>query len=296
MQSPNTLSFRPTGDKPKMANSMIFPQQQNPNPFSNTGTGGFGTSRLESMVGKGKSFESNTEESTESAEEKRKREIGNIKEELNKLNKRMENFSFKQPDPNNPNKQYFQLPTRKSAIQQPPSSQEQGGSGGHFDMFKAYSGGGSSNTSNNSSSGSSPGYGGNSYGNSSSGSGTSSGSGSVQSWQSKPQETGYLQVKQEPQIQHSLSANELRKPEFKREETGTGMFKKKNAMFEPQAPQSGQAPRSFTLSPKSHNTNTGMPPKPTTPKVAEFKAAEVVEIPQPKRTVKRVDSTTYESQ
>jgi len=29
----------------------------------------------------------------------------------------MEHFSFKQPDPNNPNKQYFQLPTRKSSIQ-----------------------------------------------------------------------------------------------------------------------------------------------------------------------------------
>lgn len=59
MQSPNTLSFRNSDDKPKMANSMIFPQQQSQNSFSNTGMGGFGTSRLDAMMGKGKSFDSN---------------------------------------------------------------------------------------------------------------------------------------------------------------------------------------------------------------------------------------------
>jgi len=60
-QTPNTLSFRPTGDKPKMANSMIFPQQQSQNSFSNSGMGGFGTSRLDAMMGKGKAIENNTE-------------------------------------------------------------------------------------------------------------------------------------------------------------------------------------------------------------------------------------------
>jgi len=48
------------------------------------------------------------------------------------------------------------------------------------------------------------------------------------------------------------------------------MFKKKSSQFDPQAPQSGQAPRTFMLSPNSHkNTgNNGLPPKPTTPKIA----------------------------
>ena len=45
------------------------------------------------------------------------------------------------------------------------------------------------------------------------------------------------------------------------------MFKKKSTQFDPKAPQSGQAPRTFMLSPNSHNNN-GMPPKPTTPKIA----------------------------
>lgn len=100
-------------------------------------------------------------------------------------------------------------------------------------------------------------------------------------------------------MQHSLSANELRKPEFKREEPGTGMFKKKSSQFDPQAPQNGQAPRTFMLSPKSHNTtpnNANLPPKPTTPKIAEFRAAEVVDVPQPKKMVKRIDSITHDAQ
>ena len=92
----------------------------------------------------------------------------------------MENFSFKQPDPSNPNKQYFQLPTRKTTIQ---PSQEQG-AGGHLDMFKAYS----SSNCNSNTSGLTPGYTGTNY--------NKSAPLNNQQWQNKPQETGYLQVNQ----------------------------------------------------------------------------------------------------
>jgi hypothetical protein len=103
----------------------------------------------------------------------------------------MENFSFKQTDPNNPNKQYFQLPTRKSTVQQPPTS-DQDGQSGHFGMFKAYSGSNSNNSNNSNtsnSSGSSSGYGSSSY--------SSNVSANNQSWQNKLQEShsNYLGVK-----------------------------------------------------------------------------------------------------
>ena len=88
------------------------------------------------------------EEVKETPEEQRKREIDSIKSELGKLNKRMENFSFKKPGEGAvENKQYFQLPTRKSAIQQPNSTDS------NLNFFKTYS------NSSNSSSGGSTAYG-----------------------------------------------------------------------------------------------------------------------------------------
>lgn len=55
----------------------------------------------------------------ESAEERRKREISSIKQELELLNKRMENTVIKKNE--GEAKPYFQLPSRKSAMQNNPS-------------------------------------------------------------------------------------------------------------------------------------------------------------------------------
>ena len=135
---PNTLSFRgPGADRPKMSSSVIFPKSEDSGfSFQPSNTQGFGTSRLDGLLSKGKNVEVQEEEQ-ETVEDRRKREIGSIKEELNKLNKKMENFSFRKPEDNPSGKQYFQLPTRKVSAIQPSSSQE--GGNPHLQAFKKYS-------------------------------------------------------------------------------------------------------------------------------------------------------------
>ena len=64
---PNTLSFRGANDRPKMSSSVIFPKSEETNfSFQPSGTQGFGTSRLEGMMGKGKNLDLKEEE-TETA-------------------------------------------------------------------------------------------------------------------------------------------------------------------------------------------------------------------------------------
>ena len=74
-----------------MSSSVIFPKSEEGG-YQPVQTQGFGTSRLDAMVGK-----KGTEREGETSEEQRKREIGSIKLELDKLNKKMEHFNFKKP-------------------------------------------------------------------------------------------------------------------------------------------------------------------------------------------------------
>lgn len=76
-----------------------------------------GTSRLDAMFAK-KQEAQKEQPVAESAEERRKREINSIKQELELLNKRMENTVIKKND--GEAKPYFQLPSRKSAMQNNP--------------------------------------------------------------------------------------------------------------------------------------------------------------------------------
>ena len=79
-----------------MSASYIFPKREEEgiNAFQNSAVQqGTGTSKLEALMSRGKTV--SQEEVKETPEETRRREIESIKSELGKLNKKMENFSFR---------------------------------------------------------------------------------------------------------------------------------------------------------------------------------------------------------
>lgn len=76
------------------------------------------------------------------------------------------------------------------------------------------------------------------------------------------------------------------------------MFKKKNAYQLDPNTSDNQPARKFMLSPKSNNNlkteiKTELP-KPITTPSNEYRAAEVISVPAPKKGMKRVDSTEKE--
>ena len=213
-----------------MSSSVIFPRNEENISFQQSSGQGFGTSRLDSMMGKGKTLELSNEDSLETAEDKRKREIGSIKEELNKLNRRMEHFNFKKPGDEASShskagedvqsKPYFQLPSRKAPTAQSPQDKS---SDAHLNAFKLIASNSNSNSSNSSNS-TPP-----SYSNPSTPSYANPPTGYT-NYSGVPgkgnEGVGQLQVRPEAQMQHSLSDNEVRIQAPKREEPGS-MFKKK---------------------------------------------------------------------
>lgn len=116
-------NFLQANDRGKLASSVIFQKNfdEDINRFpgfnlSNNNQGG--TSKLDALFAKKQTGELPKEQSTESTEERRKREINTIKQDLELLNKRMENTVVRKGD--GEAKPYFQLPSRKSAIQNNP--------------------------------------------------------------------------------------------------------------------------------------------------------------------------------
>lgn len=272
-----------------MSSSVIFPRHEENISFQQSSGQGFGTSRLDSMMGKGKSLELSSEDSLETAEDKRKREIGSIKEELNKLNRRMEHFNFKKPgdEANNQSKAgedgqskpYFQLPSRKAPTTQSP--QEKSGDA-HLNAFKNFasgsSGSSSSSTAPSYSTPSTPNY-----------TNPSSGYTNYSGVPGKGNEgVAQLQVRPEAQMQHSLSDNEIRTQAPKREEPGN-MFKKKVMTYEPDQSHTAPAAKTFLLSPK------GQPPSLPFQSTSIKSPAETVQLPSPGKALRRVDSTTHEA-
>ncbi len=75
--------------------------------------------------------------SEDSTPESRKKEIENIKEEMNRLNKKMENFSFRKPEDSGEAKPYFQLATRKGNPNQPTNPPSSGDT--NLNFFRTYS-------------------------------------------------------------------------------------------------------------------------------------------------------------
>lgn len=222
------------------------------------------------------------EEPAETPEEKRKKEIMSIKQELDLLNKKMENTVFKKTEGEAADgKVYFQLPTRKSALNPPQVDANK-------NFFSTYAGGpeakqgavGSTQVDNK---GFFQGY-----------------AHQHQHPSSEVKSTPSIPVAKPAPIQtqpvHSPStgltstANQYLSPKGEGE---GGMFKKKNPyLLDESSKTSDYTPKTFLLSPKGvpPTLNTFKAVEKTSAPVFEAKAAEVIEPPRPKKGMKRTDS------